>query len=86
MLSQLQDLNSKNSSSNINSINCPNATSPVNISMDSIMGPCVLKCDYNYNYNNANKKQKTLPSLFLFIGCNFLNIDRKSCPEHLNDI
>ena len=40
----------------------------------------------DYSYNNANKKPKTLPSLFLFIGCNFLNIDRKSCPEHLNDI
>lgn len=35
-----------------NTINCPNATSPVNISMDSIMGPCVLKCDYNYNYGD----------------------------------
>lgn len=35
-----------------NNINCPNATSPVNISMDSIMGPCVLKCDYNYNYGD----------------------------------
>ena len=29
---------------------CKHATAPVNISMDSIIGPCVLKCDYNYNY------------------------------------
>jgi carbonic anhydrase len=34
-----------------NSIDCESATSPVNISMDKIMGPCVLKCDYNYTYN-----------------------------------
>jgi len=38
--------------SKTNKINCPNATSPVNISMDSIMGPCVLKCDYNYSYGD----------------------------------
>ena len=35
----------------INSIDCESATSPVNISMEKIMGPCVLKCDYNYTYN-----------------------------------
>jgi len=64
MLSQLQDLNSKNSSSNINSINCSKASAPVNISMGSIMGPCVLKCDYNFNYNvyspNVTNKQDYL--------------------------
>tara|TARA_R110002074_G_scaffold321051_9_gene491543 strand:- start:9095 stop:10048 length:954 start_codon:yes stop_codon:yes gene_type:complete len=63
MLSKVKQLNS-NSTSNVNSINCPKATSPVNISMDSIMGPCVLKCDYNYNYNvyspNVTNKQAYL--------------------------
>ena len=63
MLSKLKQLNSNNTS-NVNSINCPKATSPVNISMDSIMGPCVLKCDYNYNYNvyspNVTNKQSYL--------------------------
>jgi hypothetical protein len=34
----------------INLIECPNATSPVNIDMKGITGPCVLKCDYNYDY------------------------------------
>ena len=29
---------------------CTDATSPINISMNSIDGPCVLKCDYNYKY------------------------------------
>ena len=29
---------------------CTVATSPINISMGSIDGPCVLKCDYNYKY------------------------------------
>jgi len=29
---------------------CKNATAPVNISMNNISGPCVLKCDYNYKY------------------------------------
>lgn len=42
--------------------------------------------DDDYNYGNKNKRSNTVPSLYLFIGCNFLNIDRKSCPEHLNDI
>lgn len=40
----------------------------------------------DYNYGNKSKNKNTTPSLYLFIGCNFLNIDRKSCPEHLNDI
>jgi|AntAceMinimDraft_11_1070367.scaffolds.fasta_scaffold04260_8 carbonic anhydrase len=34
----------------INSIDCSNATSPVNISMSTIAGPCHLKCDYNHEY------------------------------------
>lgn len=38
-------------------------------------------------YDKATKRPAhTVPSLFLFVGCNFLSIDRKSCPEHLNDI
>jgi len=36
----------------INIIECLNATSPVNIDMKSITGPCVLKCDYNYEYGD----------------------------------
>lgn len=47
---------------NTNIIACPNATAPVNISKDTITGPCVLKCDYNHKYGNytpnlTNKKQ-----------------------------
>lgn len=29
---------------------CSNATSPINIEMKNIQGPCILKCDYNYEY------------------------------------
>lgn len=47
---------------NTNVIDCQNATAPVNISKDTITGPCVLKCDYNHKYgiytpNITNKKQ-----------------------------
>ena len=34
----------------INTIDCSNATSPVNISMPTIAGPCHLKFDYNHEY------------------------------------
>lgn len=40
----------------------------------------------NIGYIPAGKQSNTVPSLYLFIGCNFLNIDRKSCPDHLNVI
>jgi carbonic anhydrase len=45
---------------NVLSATCTVATSPINISMSSIDGPCILKCDYNYKYgtytpNIANK-------------------------------
>ena len=40
--------------SRINLIECKNGTSPINIDMKSIIGPCVLKCDYNYDYGNYN--------------------------------
>lgn len=33
-----------------NSNECKDATSPVNIDMKNIKGPCILKCDYNYKY------------------------------------
>lgn len=63
----------------INTIECPNATSPVNISMNSIMGPCVLKCDYNYTYGiyspNITNKGDYLS----------LNYSGKSNPVKYND-
>lgn len=68
MLGKLKQLNSNNTS-NVNSIKCPKATSPVNISMNSIMGSCILKCDYNYNYNvyspNVTNKQSYLSLNYL---------------------
>ena len=36
---------------NVTPAACTTATSPINISMSSIDGPCVLKCDYNYDYD-----------------------------------
>ena len=51
----------------INIIECPNATSPVNIDMKGITGPCVLKCDYNYEYGtyspNMTNKDNYLNSI-----------------------
>lgn len=65
--------------SNTNTINCPNATSPVNISMDSIMGPCVLKCDYNYNYGDY------VPNITNKRGYLSLNYSGKFNPVKYND-
>ena len=31
-------------------INCEDATSPVNIDKNEVVGPCDLKCKYNYTY------------------------------------
>lgn len=31
-------------------INCENATAPMNISKDKIQGPCTLLCDFNHKY------------------------------------
>ena len=58
---------------------CTDATSPINISMSSIDGPCVLKCDYNYKYgtytpNIANKGNYLA-----------LNYSGKSNPVKYND-
>jgi carbonic anhydrase len=65
--------------SNINTVDCPNATSPVNISMSSIDGPCVLKCDYNHDYGiyspNITNKENYLS----------LNYSGKSNPVKYND-
>ena len=35
-------------------MSCPNATSPINISLSSITGKCDYKCAYNFNYNNSS--------------------------------
>jgi len=35
-------------------MSCPNATSPINISLASITGKCDYKCAYNFNYNNSS--------------------------------
>lgn len=64
---------------NTNSINCPSATSPIDINMSNIMGPCVLKCDYTYQYgiyspNITNNKS--------YIS---LNYSGKSAPVKYND-
>ena len=58
---------------------CTTATSPINISMSSIDGPCVLKCDYNYDYGtytpNVSNKGNYLT----------LNYSGKSNPVKYND-
>ena len=63
----------------INVIECLNATSPVNVDMKSITGPCVLKCDYNYEYGiytpNITNKDSYLS----------LNYSGKSNPVKYND-
>jgi carbonic anhydrase len=35
-------------------INCENATAPMNITKDKIQGPCTLLCDFNHNYGTYN--------------------------------
>jgi len=34
----------------MSTINCENATAPMNISKDKIQGPCTLLCDFNHKY------------------------------------
>lgn len=64
---------------NMNTSGCANATSPINISMKSIMGPCVLKCDYNYDYGTYSPNV-TNSSAFLS-----LNYTGKTNPVKYND-
>lgn len=35
-------------------MSCPNATAPIDISMSSIKGKCLLKCAYSFTYNNSS--------------------------------
>jgi carbonic anhydrase len=35
-------------------MSCPNATSPIDISLSSITGKCDYKCAYSFNYNNSS--------------------------------
>jgi carbonic anhydrase len=35
-------------------MSCPNATSPIDISLSKITGNCDYKCAYNFNYNNSS--------------------------------
>jgi carbonic anhydrase len=64
---------------NINTIDCSNGTSPVNISMSTIAGPCHLKCDYNHEYGiytpNVNNNGNYLS----------LNYSGKTNPVKYND-
>jgi carbonic anhydrase len=64
---------------NVTPAACTVATSPINISMSSIDGPCVLKCDYNYKYGtytpNISNKGNYLT----------LNYSGKSNPVKYND-
>ena len=38
------------------------------------------------DYDRKVKKPGPVPSLYMFIGCNYLSIERKSCPDYLNNI
>jgi|LauGreDrversion4_2_1035121.scaffolds.fasta_scaffold00204_19 carbonic anhydrase len=64
---------------NTNTITCSSATSPIDINMNNIMGPCVLKCDYNYEYGiyspNITNNRSYLS----------LNYSGKSRPVKYND-
>lgn len=42
--------------------------------------------DDDYDHKTKKSGPGPVPGLYLFIGCNYLTIDRKSCPDHLNDI
>jgi len=65
--------------SGTNTIDCSNATSPVNISTHTSAGPCSLKCDYNHNYGiyapNVSNKENYLS----------LNYSGKTNPVQYND-
>ena len=58
---------------------CKNATSPINISMSGIMGPCVLKCDYNYDYGTYSPNITNSRSYLS------LNYSGKTNPVKYND-
>ena len=58
---------------------CSNATSPINISMSSIEGPCVLKCDYNYKYGTYTPNITNKGSYLA------LNYSGKTNPVKYND-
>jgi|TARA_B110000967_G_scaffold143752_1_gene147042 carbonic anhydrase len=65
--------------SGTNTIDCSNATSPVNISTHTSAGPCSLKCDYNHNYGiytpNISNNENYLS----------LNYSGKTNPVQYND-
>jgi len=63
----------------INIIECPNATSPVNIDMKGITGPCVLKCDYNYEYGTYSPNMTNKDNYLS------LNYSGKANPVKYND-
>ncbi len=58
---------------------CTTATSPINISMSSIDGPCVLKCDYNYDYGTYTPNMSNKGNYLT------LNYSGKSNPVKYND-
>lgn len=58
---------------------CTVATSPINISIGSIDGPCVLKCDYNYTYGTYTPNIANKGSYLA------LNYSGKSNPVKYND-
>jgi carbonic anhydrase len=58
---------------------CTTATSPINISMSSIDGPCVLKCDYNYDYGTYTPNMSNKGNYLS------LNYSGKSHPVKYND-
>jgi carbonic anhydrase len=35
-------------------MSCPDATAPINISMENITGKCDMKCSYSFQYNNSS--------------------------------
>ena len=35
-------------------MSCPNATSPIDISISKITGNCALKCSYSFHYSNSS--------------------------------
>lgn len=63
-------------------INCENATAPMNISKKKIQGPCSLLCDYNHKYGiyspNVTNKGR-------YISLNYTNTDPHD-PVTYNDL
>ena len=64
---------------NVTPTACTTATSPINIAMSSIDGPCVLKCDYNYDYGTYTPNMSNKGSYLT------LNYSGKSNPVKYND-